>query len=78
MKTFLQRKILRTKLDAERQKYKVEMIDRQIESHYKAIKQLKAEQRKRSDSSTSLYASIGYLVPRLSPKEKYTLFEGEK
>lgn len=78
VKTFLQRKILRTKLEAERQKYKVDMIDKQIESHYKSIKQLKAAQSKRNDLSTHLYASIGYLINRLSPKEKYTLFEGEK
>lgn len=75
MKTFLQKKILRTKQHAEYQKAAAERIDIAIESHYKAIKQLKAAQRKRSELSTSLYASIGYLIARLSDKEKYTLFE---
>lgn len=75
MKTFLQRKILRTKHEAEYHMAMVESIDKRIEYHYKTIKQLKAAQRKRSDLSTSLYASIGYLVARLSVREKYTLFK---
>ena len=75
MKTFLQRKILRTKQEAEYHASKVNSIDSRIKYHYEAIKQLKAAQRKHSDLSSSLYASIGYLVARLSSKEKYTLFE---
>ena len=75
MKTFLQRKILRTKVEAELQKAKVESIDNKIEEHYKAIKQLKAAQRKRLEQSNHLYSSIGYLVHRLSNEEKYSLFE---
>jgi len=75
VKTFLQKKILRTKQHAEYQRACVDRIDLEIESHYKAIKQLKSAQRKRNDLATSLYASIGYLVARLSVKEKYTLFK---
>ena len=75
MKTFLQRKILRTKQEAEYQRGKIDSIDKRIEYHHEAIKQLKAEQRKRNDAAALLYSSIGYLVARLSPKEKHSLFE---
>lgn len=74
MKTFLQRKILRTKENAELQRAKVNLIDKRIEHHYEVIKQLKAAQRKRNDCANSLYLAIGFLVLRLSDKERNDTF----
>lgn len=76
--TFLTRKIGRILSLVAVQERFISNTDNLIEHHYEVIKQLKRKQKKANSIKDGLYSDAGFIVPKLTDKERYDLARGNK